>query len=59
MEGNESTRYNAKVGLVYGLTTNILNAILNKVADFFERNIKDIPYSFDTTTIRPPNFRRL
>jgi hypothetical protein len=47
------------VGLVYGLTTNILNAILNNVADFFERNIKDIPYSFDTTTIHPPNFRRL
>lgn len=58
-EGNESTRYTAKVGLVYGLTTNILNAILNNVADFFDRNIKDIPYSFDTTTIRPPNFRRL
>jgi S1-C subfamily serine protease len=59
MEGNESTRYTAKVGLVYGLTTNILNAILNNVADFFEKNIKDIPYSFDTTTIHPPNFRRL
>jgi hypothetical protein len=59
MEGNESTRYTAKVGLVYGLTTNILNAILNNVADFFERNIKDIPYPFDTTTIHPPNFRRL
>ena len=59
MEGNESTRYTAKVGLVYGLTTNILNVILNNVADFFERNIKDIPYPFDTTTIHPPNFRRL
>ena len=59
MEGNESTRYTAKVGLVYGLTTNILNAILNNVVDFFGRNIKDIPYRFDTTTIHPPNFRRL
>jgi hypothetical protein len=58
MEGNESTRYTAKLGLVYGLTTNILNVILNNVADFFERNIKDIP-SFDTTTIHPTNFRRL
>jgi S1-C subfamily serine protease len=59
MNGNESTHYTAKVGLVYGLTTNILNAILSNVADFFERNIKDIPYPFDTTTIHPPNFRRL
>jgi len=59
MEGNESTHYTAKVGLAYGLTTNILNVILNNVADFFERNIKDIPYPFDTTTIHPPNFRRL
>ena len=45
MEGNESTRYTARVRLVYGLTTNMLNAILNNVVDFFERNIKDIPYS--------------
>ncbi|HKF27099.1 MAG TPA: serine protease [Nitrososphaera sp.] len=56
---NESTLYIAKVGLVYGLTTNMLNVIFNNVADFFERNIKNIPYPFDTTTIYPTNFRRL
>jgi hypothetical protein len=59
MEGNESTRYTAKVGLVYSLTTNMLNVILNNVADFFERKIKNTPYPFDTTTIHPTNFRRL
>jgi hypothetical protein len=59
MEGNDSTHYTAKVGLVYSLTTNMLNVILNNVANFFERNIKNIPYSFDTTTIHPTNFRRL
>ena len=41
-EGNESTHYTAKVGLVYSLTTNMLNVILNNIADFFERNIKNI-----------------
>lgn len=56
---NESTLYIAKVGLVYGLTTNMLNVIFNNVVDFFERNIKNIPYPFDTTTIYPTNFRRL
>jgi hypothetical protein len=59
MEGYESTRYTAKVGLVYSLTTNMLNVILNNVADFFERKIKNTPYPFDTTTIHPTNFRRL
>jgi S1-C subfamily serine protease len=59
MEGNQSTRYTAKIGLVYGLTTNILNVISSNLADFFERDIKDIPYSFDITTFHRTNFRRL
>src|SRR5215210_8612891 len=58
-ENNNSTTYIAKVGLVLGLTTNVLSVVSDFAADYFERNIKDIPYPFDTTTIHPTSFRRL
>lgn len=52
--------YTVKIGLVYGLTTNILKVILNKmIPDFFERNIRDTTYPFDTTTFHHTNFRKL
>jgi hypothetical protein len=57
-ENNNSTPYIAKVGLILGLTTNVLSVVSNFAADYFERN-KDIPYPFDTTTIHRTSFRRL
>lgn len=52
--------YTAKIGLVYGLTTNILEVILNKmIPDYFEKNIRNNTFPFDTTTFLPTNFREL
>jgi hypothetical protein len=58
MVGNKL--YTVKIGLVYGLTTNVLKIILNKmIPDFFERNIRDTTYPFDTTTFHHINFHKL
>ena len=52
--------HTVKIGLVYGLTTNILKIILNKmISDFFERNIRNTTYPFDTTTFHHMNFHKL
>jgi Trypsin-like peptidase domain len=52
--------YTVKIGLVYGLTTNILKVILNKmVPDYFERNIRDTTFPIDTTTFHHANFHKL
>jgi S1-C subfamily serine protease len=52
--------YTVKIGLVYGLTTNILKVILNKmIPDYFERNIRDTTFPIDTTTFHHTNFRKL
>ena len=58
MVGNKL--HTVKIGLVYGLTTNILKIILNKmIPDFFERNIRNTTYPFDTTTFHHMNFHKL
>ncbi|MFL6503582.1 MAG: serine protease [Nitrososphaera sp.] len=52
--------YIVKIGLVYGLTTNILKVILNKmVPDYFERNIRDTTFPVDTTTFHRVNFHKI
>ena len=56
--GYKPTSYVAKVGLVYGLTTNLLKVIADNVAGYFNGNA-NIRYPFDTTTVHHTNFRRL
>jgi S1-C subfamily serine protease len=56
-KGYKPTSYVAKVGPVFGLTTNILKVVADNVADYFSGKGR-IPHPFDTTTVHQ-NFRRL